>query len=321
MFLIVCIVLLIFPDAAAEGAREGLQVGFSTVVCSILPFAVAASALIRSGQGDAIGIMCSPFFKRLRLNPYGAIAFFSSALGGYPTGAGAVCDMYEEGLIDKKEAENILAYANNGGIIFAVNIIGKMGFSSAFAGVLVWVFQLLGALITGCIMSKDSTNTRFRAQEVKLRKKEKPSYMAVFGKSIASGGIMLVNIVSAFVVFYAMIQALGLEKYPFLAGLCEIVKGINYASEINSLPLAALFFAFGGVSVFVQCGAVCAKHDFKMTKCIVGKALTGVFAYIFTYSTQLIWKGRYDVLILCLCTVCIIVSGCLILRKIKKHFQ
>ncbi|MBQ7876356.1 MAG: hypothetical protein IJ316_03615 [Clostridia bacterium] len=321
MFLIVCIVLLIFPDAAAEGAREGLEVGFNTVVCSVLPFAVAASALIRSGQGRVIGALCSPFFKKLRLNPYGSVAFFSSALGGYPTGAGAVCDMYEERLIGKEEAEDILAYANNGGIIFAINIIGKIAFSSIFAGVLVWVFQLLGALLTGCIMSRGSVKTVDITARIEKCKKEKPSYMAVFGKSIASGGVMLINIVSAFVVFYALIEAIGLERYPFLAGLCEIVKGVNYASEVNSLSLAALFFAFGGVSVFVQCGAVCAKHNFKMTRCIVGKALTGVFAYIFTYSTLLVMKGRFDVLVLSLCAVCVIVSGCLIFRKIKKHFQ
>lgn len=318
MFLIVCIVLLIFPDAATVGAREGLEVGFNTVVCSVLPFAVASSALIRSGQGQIICKLCSPLFKKLRLNPYGAVAFFSSALGGYPTGAGAVCDMYEEGLINKEEAEDILSYANNGGIIFAVNIIGKMAFSSAFRGVLVWVFQLLGALITGCIMSKGSLKDVDVTVNIEKYKKEKPSYLAVFGKSIASGGVIIINIVSAFVVFYALIEAIGLERYPFLAGLCEIVKGVRYAAEKDSLSLAALFFAFGGLSVFVQCGAVCAKHNFKITKCILGKALTGVFAYIFTYTTQLMIKGCYDVVILCLCTVCIIVTGGLIFRKIKR---
>lgn len=317
MFFIVCIVLLIFPDAAARGAREGLEVGFNTVVCSVLPFAVAASAVVRSGQGRLIGALCSPFFKKLRLNPYGSVAFFSSALGGYPTGAGSVCDMYEEGLIDKEEAEDILAYANNGGVVFAANVIGNLAFSSVFDGILVWVFQLVGALLTGCIMSKGTVkNFDIRAQIEKC-KKEKPSYMAVFGKSIVSGGVMLINIVSAFVVFYAIMEAINLEKYPFLSGLCEIVKGVNYASETESLPLAALFFAFGGVSVFVQCSAVCAKHNFKMTKCIAGKALTGVFAYIFTYSTQLMMKGRYDVLMLSLCTVCVIISGGLLVKKIR----
>lgn len=280
MFFIVCIILLAFPESAAVGAREGLSVGMGRVACSVLPFAIIASCIVKTGQGRVLGALLSPIFTKLRLNPYGAVAFVCSALGGYPTGAGVVCDMYNEGLTDKEEAESILSYANNGGVIFAASVIGKDGFDSVGKGILLWACQLVGAILSGLILSEKSKKKLSVRFETEIYKKRKPSYAAVFGKSIGSGGEIFLNIVSSYIVFYAIAHALKLYSFPLLQGFFEIVKGVDYASGVGSLPLAGLFFSFGGLTAFVQCAAVCEKYSLNMKKCFLGKILTGIFTYV-----------------------------------------
>lgn len=266
MFVLVCIILLLNPESATEGAREGLRVAFETVIPAILPFSVFSSALVYSGSIEKIA---SPR----------ATAFITGFLGGYPTGCKTVCDLYDEGLIEKHEAEKLLAYVNNGGIIFGLNVCGRLNFASKAAGVVIFSSGVAAALITGILFSKG------KSPHIKQRKNKKMPPMAILGKSIASGGSVIINIASSLVVTYALIDALKLESLPFLAGICEMTKGITYAGKIKHLPLASFFFSFGGLGVFAQSSALCAKSDISMKWYLPGKILTGVTAYVITYAT------------------------------------
>lgn len=316
MFFIVCVILLFFPDAATNGAREGLNVGLEKVVCAVVPFAIAATAMVKSGGGRMIGSVFSPIFRLLRLNPYGATAFFSSALGGYPTGAAVVGEMYCEELIEKDEAEDMLSYVNNGGIIFAVNVIGKIfGIKN---GIAIWICQLIAALVSGCLLSQKSDRVLFVKEEIKKYKNRKINHMAIWGQSIVAGGGIILNILASYVVFYAVCDAAGIDKVPFFAGLAEVVKGVNYAEKMNSLPLAALFFAFGGLNVFVQSCAVCAKYDFGMKKCFAGKVLTGITAYVLTCTLSWVHSGNWEIVFTVAALFVILITSTRLIAKPKK---
>lgn len=278
MFVLVLIILLVFPREAQEGAREGLRVAFETVIPSIVPFAIASAALVYSGAVQKASALCAPLFSMLKLNPYGAVAFFTGLSGGYPTGCKTACDMYREGLIDKTECEKMLSYVNNGGIIFAMNICGSMAFGSKSAGLTVFFASAVSALITGLIIGRSN-----KCEASEPHEKEKLPFIAVLGKSVASGGSVIINIASSFVVFYALTNALQLKKVPILAGIFEVTQGVMYSGEMNFLPLAAFFFAFGGIGVFAQSAALCSEHDISLKKYAAGKILSAIIAFLLTY--------------------------------------
>lgn len=318
MFLIVCLILVCFPESATAGAKEGLKVAFETVMPAIVPFAVLSSAVIFSRLGKVLGAFMSPVFCAMGLNGYGSVAFLSGMLGGYPTGAKAVCDMYEEGIIDKKEAEKMLGYTNLGGVIFAINILGLKAFGDVRAGVLVFLSQMIAALMTGKILGKSHTGRIDFKEALEEYKTKKPPRMAVLGKSIASGGSVMMNITSAFVVFYAVMEAVRLYKLPFIEGLCEMTRGVFYAGESGSIKLAALFFAFGGISVFAQTAAVCAKHDFSLKIFFIGKSLCAVFAFMIAYAVESVLKGRGDTALFTLLVGIAIVCALKLLKAVQK---
>ena len=276
MFIAVLFILILFPNEAQAGAREGLKVAFETVTVAILPFAVVSSALIYSGFAKRVGDFFAPFFKRLKLHPYGATALITGLLGGYPTGCKIACEMYSEGLIDKEECEKILSYTNNGGLIFALNVCGDAMFKDKSAGAIIFAASALSAVLTGLVLARGDYRE-------KVGETKKLPTLAAMGKSIASGGSVILNIVSSFIVFYAVASALRLSNMPLLEGAFEMTKGVAYAGKIKSIPLAAFFFSLGGLGVFAQSAAICSEYDIKLKKYVKGKLIQAVMAFCIAY--------------------------------------
>ncbi len=311
MFVLVLIILILFPDAAQKGALEGLEIAFKTVIPSVLPFSVVSCALVYSGVIEKIGRALFPLAKLMRINPCGTAALLAGLLGGYPTGCKMVCDMHKEGLIDKQESEKMLGYVNNGGLVFALSVCGEALFHSKRTGLLIFCISGASALVAAVILG--------RSDECKLiaAKKEKLPFMAVLGKSIASGGGVILNIASSFVVFYALSNALGLYKVPLLEGCVEMTKGIMHAGEVENLPLAAFFFTLGGVGVFAQSAAICSEHNLSLRGYVKGKVLSAAIAFIITYLfSGEAFIGKDIALLSLLAALAVIAS----LRIIKKLY-
>ncbi|MBQ8540726.1 MAG: hypothetical protein IJ435_04540 [Clostridia bacterium] len=276
MFIAVLFILILFPEEAQMGAIDGLKAAFETVTVAILPFAVVSSALIYSGFAKKMGDFCAPLFKRLKLHPYGATALITGLLGGYPTGCKIACEMYGEGLIDKEECEKILSYTNNGGLIFALNVCGNAMFQDKRAGVIIFIASTVSALLAGLIFARGDYS-------VKTGENKKLPLMAALGKSIASGGSVVLNIVASFIVFYAVASALRLDNVPFLEGIFEMTKGVAYAGKIKNIPLAAFFFSLGSLGVFAQSAAICSEYDISLKKYVQGKLLQATGAFLVAY--------------------------------------
>lgn len=308
MFLLVCVVLLIFPQEATIGAREGLEVAFETVVPAILPFAVFSSAVIYSGAAVKIGKVLSPLWRFLGLNPFGVVAFISGLLGGYPTGCKAVCDMYEQGIINRNSAEKMLSYVNNGGIVFAINILGNTAFNSSSAGVCAFLSAAVASLIAGCVFGREKGRSEYSVET------KKTPLLGALGKAIASGGTVVMNIVASFVVFYALSEALKMEKVPLIDGLCEITKGIFYSGKADNLALATFFFTIGGLGVFAQSAALCAKHDLKLNCCIKGKLISAPIAYMMIKF----WRSGKEIMLFSYIVLIAVCAAFVLLRKIKQ---
>lgn len=311
MFVLVLIVLILFPGRAQAGAEEGLRVAFETVIPSILPFSVVSCALVYSGMTRNAARFLAPLSGRLGLNPYGVAVFLTGLLGGYPTGCKMVCDLYKEGLEDREECERMLSYVNNGGLIFALDVCGGIMFKSKRAGLVLFAVSAVSAFITALVLGRSNR------REIRWAKKEKPPFMATLGRSVASGGGVVLNVVSSFVVFYAVSNALGLERVPFLEGCAEMTRGITYAGGTGNLPLATFFFTLGGVGVFSQSAAICSEYSLSMRGYVKGKIVSSAIAFlIMGIIVNRPFFGK-EIAVLSLCAVTVIVIA---VRTIKKLY-
>lgn len=295
MFYLVCVMLVLFPAASAQGAREGLKLAFNSVLPSLLPFAVFSTAVIQSGASRVLSSFASRAFVRLfNLPPVGATAFITGLFGGYPSGVKAICDMGEKGEITQDEAEKLLSFCNNPGIVFMVSVVGIGAFGSAARGAELYIAIVISSILTGVMMRGGGARYERLCvrDEIKAYRNGKKSSALVLGKSVSSSALAMANVVSAIVVFNSVIEAFSLTRYPLLCGIVEMTRGVFLAGEAKNLPLAAFFAAWGGISVHAQSSAVVSALELDMKKYFIGKALGAILAFVITYSFVLFEKGE-----------------------------
>lgn len=151
-------------------------------------------------------------------------------------------------------------------------------FESKAAGVIIFASAAIGAFVTALIMSRGNYT-------IKTEKNKKLPQLAALGKSLGAGGSIILNVAASFIVFYAVANALGLHRVPFIEGIFEMTKGVAYAARIKSIPLGAFFFSFGGAGVLAQCAAICSEYDISLKKHVAGKLLQAVIAFFVAYLT------------------------------------
>ena len=118
------ILMLVFPQAAFQGASTGLVLWFQTVLPTLLPFFILSNLLIQSGSIDWIAMAISPVLCRFfRVSPYGAFAVLTGFLCGCPMGSKVTADLLRKGCITRQEGCYLLSFCNNTSPMFILSFL------------------------------------------------------------------------------------------------------------------------------------------------------------------------------------------------------
>ena len=113
--------LLLSPQISVAAARKGMELWWSTVVPSLLPFFMLSSLLQQLGLPGILGRLLYPVTQKLfGIGGAGASALLLGVTGGYPLGADAVARLRRSGALTREQAERALAFCNNSGPAFLV---------------------------------------------------------------------------------------------------------------------------------------------------------------------------------------------------------
>lgn len=118
------ICMLLFPQAAFQGASNGLILWFNTVLPTLLPFIILSNLLIQTGTIDLIARAVSPVLCRLfRVSPYGAFTVLIGFLCGCPMGSKITADLLRMNYISREEGRYLLSFCNNTSPMFIISYI------------------------------------------------------------------------------------------------------------------------------------------------------------------------------------------------------
>lgn len=289
--------LLLLPQTAAEGVREGLELCAGTVVPALFPFLVLSSAAVSLGAADTLGVVLAPLMGPLfRCGRAGAAALGLGLMGGYPVGAKTVRSLYEGGHCSRQEAERLLGFCNCCGPAFILGTAGMLG-SAALGGILL-AGHWLGALTTGIVFrifgKKDEKlppSTPIRAQRLSNVLTE-----AVRGTLSALGNICAYVVL--FQVFSRLLEEAGalspVNAFPngraLVLGLLDLTGGVTAVDPTQSgaIELTAFLLGIGGLSVLCQTMAVLDGSGLALWPAAVGKLLHGIFGALWTH-VLLLW--------------------------------
>lgn len=302
--------VLIFASAQViDASKYALTVCAELILPSLFPFFVLSILLGKLGLPFYLEKLLGNTAARIfRISGAGISAFFIGISGGYPLGASYIAQIYEERIIDRQEAEKLLAFCNNSGPAFIIGVVGGGVFGSAKIGIMLYLIHILSAVISGIVLrNKADYSAAFVSQ--------KPSvpFSKALPESVKQAVISVLNVcgfVVCFTVFTGLLDANGFlsafsERLSSisgfehqwskaaLSGIFELgsAAGAMRGLEVSphNIALAAAILGWGGISVHFQTLAIISDTDIKSTLHFAGRLLNAVFSAVLAYIAALLF--------------------------------
>ena len=281
-----------FSKTVAAGMTQALHLCAVTLIPALFPLLVLSRMLDALGLPEALGQRATPCMRRLfGVSGAGATAFILGLCGGYPLGATVVAQLRRQGRVSRDEAERLLAFCNNSGPAFILGAAGG-ALHSAAAGVLLYAAHILAAVCTGlCFRRKGGEAADDKATPAPISAAVSPAAALTEAVSGAVEGCLRL---CGFVCFFGALTSL-LDSFRFLPGLgqafalgfFELGSGIGALSGWRAGPLTMALVGFmlgwGGLSVHGQTLGAVAGTDIKCARHLMGRALCGLFAALFSF--------------------------------------
>lgn len=290
--------LLICPTAATGGARAGLLLCSGMILPSLFPFAVLGNLLVSLGVPALLSRLFSPLTKKLfGVSGAGTAAIFLGLAGGYPLGAISVAEMYENGLLEKREANRLLGFCDNAGPAFIISVAGSAVFGDTRLGFFLYAIHLAAALFTGLLLRGRARPGKFPPPPLRPM-----PLSGAFTSSVKKAAGTMVT-VCGFVVFFSVLVGIldatgllatltgsfslrfGTELHfsrSLLTGILELGTGISsmYGLRANreTLALASFLLSWGGLSVHAQAAAVISEGGLSPLRHSLGKLVHGALS-------------------------------------------
>jgi len=269
--IIMCIILLINPLVYANACLNAISIWSFKVLPLLFPFFVLTKLIVNLTTPKEN--FMDKFFSKVYNAPVGSFfTFLLATLSGYPMGAKLICERYENGQINSKQAEKMLSFCSVSGPMFMLGTVGLAMLQSFKLGIIILISNIIASLINGIIYRGKNENI-LNNHSFKTQKKKDLS-------DIVFDSLISILMVGAYIVLsYLLIEILNNLKIftlisniiccvfkikPYqdvvlsvLNGLIEITRGIFDLSLTNSSMfakgiIASSLIGFGGISIMLQ---------------------------------------------------------------------
>jgi len=281
--------LLLFSAEAINAAREGLETWLINVVPALFPFMVATNIILKTIviKPSKIGIALSKIFNIY--NPF-FLPFIVGFTAGAPLSSKVIAELLRKNEITQNEAQRLLSFCSNIGIVFILGTVGSILNDIALAKNIL-IIHYLSALVTGFLFRF----YKYREQNIKLKinidEKKQQAFSTVFKDSIIVS-VKNILMIGGYIIFFSVIiQFLIISRVPHYIsqiseyeqikalayGFIEITTALNYT---NSAIVITTILSFTGISIISQSIAFLEKTGINFKVFILSKILHATIAFI-----------------------------------------
>jgi len=247
---------LLNGGTVAENSGKYLRLCAERVVPALFVFSVLANIICKS---KAFYTLCR-VFPRFGVE---AALLAMGMLGGFPLGAAVAVELYDNGAVDKRQAEYLCAFTNNPSLSFTVSYVGGV-FNSKAIGIRLALLTALSAVAAAIILKPFLLPKSKGGIRLMPAATDTPTLSAAIKDTCTT---MLV--ICGCIVFFGSICWILPQN---LQGFLELSGGI---SNCRSVVNAAVLLGFSGVSVLCQIAAVC-KGKLSAAPYLTAKLIQGV---------------------------------------------
>lgn len=271
-------ILLLFPETAALGSKNGLVLWATVLVPSLLPFSILTSLIRHYMQG-----------KRCHY-----LLLAAGILSGYPIGAKIAGELYTDGSLSRQKALFFAGFTNNPSPMFVLFFVGEnmlhLGSGRYVFYLLVLLSSLLGSLCFLLINRKHSPCPEKQCDK-KITDSNSLLFSQIIDNEISSNALLMIKIGGYIMLF--SIFAFFLQNVPFLPSACRLLLcGIMEITTGNAMICQAFIpenikiilclaiTAFGGLSASAQTNSVLQHTGLSISHYIQIKLLSSLFAVL-----------------------------------------
>lgn len=277
--------VLLAPQTAANGVRDGLTLCGQVVIPSLFPFLALSSFVVQSGLALRAGRLLRPLTRGIfRLPGTAGGAIFMSLIGGYPIGARMTAQLLDASLITKKQAQRMLLFCVNSGPAFLISAVGAAMLQSRRAGLILCASLTASALLIGFFSRFFAANEPGSACQSPGSECQLPASASQALVDAAAQGCAGIVSICVWVILFSCISALlGLLPLPgalrlLMQCFLEVTSGCAAAAGRVPLPVLALVLGWGGVCVHCQVLRDVRQTGLSLLRFFCGRAANGLLA-------------------------------------------
>lgn len=289
------LLLLCFPAQSINGAAQGLQLWFQSVIPTLFPFAVLSSLLIRTQAMLLLNRCTSPFFTRLfHVSSQGSFAVLAGFCCGYPMGAKTTADLYRKGWISFSEASYLLSFCNNTSPMLIIGYVMLQSLQAKEHLLPSLLILLLSPVLCSFLFR------RYHKPQLKSEVKKEARIRFSFSDvdhAILSG-METITKVGGYMILFSILLSYSallpingsLVHLGFIPSL-EISGGIRYliahapSLSVAYVPTMALT-SFGGFCALFQTKAMLEGTDLSIYPYLIEKLITALVTSLFASCYQ-----------------------------------
>ncbi|MBE7050364.1 MAG: hypothetical protein E7394_06280 [Ruminococcaceae bacterium] len=296
-FSLLCLIIWGLISNSKTISREilsSLKLWATVLIPSLFPYLVISGYIVQKGF--------PPFFKPLKklisrvfnISYPSSEVFLCSLLCGYPCGGICASDIYEKGLIDKKEAQRLICFTNGASPVFLICAVGGVMTGSTGLGILMYAVQTLSSIIIGIILGMSCKKLHCKESK-NYTYINTPSLTECCEKSVSTivniAGYIVVATSLGEIILYILSLLFGYSqplKYAVYY-LIEISKSMKLLSQYSSsdivFSLMCACASFGGVSVIFQIFGVINK-SLKTPGIIISRFSGAILSFMLGFAVK-----------------------------------
>ncbi len=276
-----CAILILILDTktALSGAVTGLQLCLNVIIPSLFPF-VFLSGILNCFLLGKKSVILTPLNRLCKIPRGSESLLLLGFLGGYPVGAQAIAQAYQERQLSAIAAKRMLGFCNNAGPAFLFGMFSVI-FSRPLVPWILWTVHIFSALMVGFLLPGEQALICQigKPQPITIHKALQNALKVI---SVICGWVILFRIIISFC-YKWFLWLLPVETQVLLSGFLELSNGCVMLRQVPEesirFLLACPMLAFGGICVGMQTASVTAELGSGYY--FPGKVLQALFSLLF----------------------------------------
>lgn len=275
--------VILNSEEVIDSARFSFTIWKDNIFPTLFPFFVASNLLIKYGFVELIGEFLKPFMNKVfKIKGETSFVLLLSMLSGFPSSSKYTKELYDNGIINEKEASKLLTFTHFPNPLFVIGTVSVLFLNNKLLGYLILISLYLSNIIIGLIfknyyVSKNidsKVSIKNALSDMKKRYKQNRNFGSILTDTLIDSVnllLLILGTISMFLIINKLITNLfnlnDLNRALF-SGVLEMTGGLKYISLLGiNVSLKTIFttmiLAFGGLSVHTQVYSIIADTKIK----------------------------------------------------------